>query len=124
MQLYPQLISKNPAAIAAHVVEAPFCDVGTLADYLQTSLEFAASEGDRLVSHAGVAIHASADVRRTAVWDGATIGAHSRIEDCIVCDGVTIPAGSRYERCAIAPHGGEAPRSDERVEGALLIKQF
>ena len=124
MQLYPQLISKNSAAIAAHVVEAPFSDVGTPADYLQTSLEFAASEGDRLVSPVRVAIDASADVRRTAVWDGATIGAHARLEDCIVCDDVTLPAGSRYERCAIAPYTGEALRKDERVEGALLIKYF
>ena len=128
MQLYPQLISQNPAAISAHIVDAHFRDIGTPADYLQTSLELARAEGDRLVSGTGVAIDSSADVHRTAIWDHVRIGARSRLEDCIVCDGVQLPDGSRYTHCAIAPCSGEA-RGDarvegSRVEGSLVIRPF
>ncbi|MGH9373545.1 MAG: sugar phosphate nucleotidyltransferase [Vicinamibacterales bacterium] len=122
--LYPQLISADPAAVCAHVVEAPFSDVGTPAEYLQTSVNLAAVEGDHLISSVGTEIHPSAEVRRTAVWDHVAIGAHSRLEDCIVCDGVRIPEGSRYQRCAIVPHRGDALRDGERVEGGVVVRGF
>jgi NDP-sugar pyrophosphorylase family protein len=124
MQLYPQLIRDNAAAIAAHMVDAPFSDVGTPADYLQTSLELAAVEGDHLISTRGVAIDPSAEVHGTAVWDDVTIGAKSHLEECIVCDRVQLPQGSHYRRCAIVPSRGEAPREGERLEGGVLIKSF
>ena len=124
MQLYPQLISENPAAIAAHVVNAAFKDVGTPADYWETSLEMAGVEGHRLVSKADVSIDPSADVDRTAVWDRVHIGAHARLKDCIVCDGVHLAAGSRFTRCAIVPYRGETLRADEQVVKGLVIKRF
>jgi NDP-sugar pyrophosphorylase family protein len=124
MELYPRLIRDVPGAIAAHVVEAPFKDIGTPADYLHSSLELAMAEGDRLVSRRHVVIDPTAELDRTAVWDRVTIGAHARLEECIVCDGVEIPAGARYRRCAIVPAAAAAPRADERVEGKLLIKNF
>lgn len=120
--LYPQLIEADPRAVAAHVIDAPFNDVGTPADYLHTSMALAAAEGDRMVSRTGTAIHPTAAVRRTAVWDHVTIHADATLQDCIVCDGVTIPAGSHYERCAIVKHDGRAPLADERVSGELLIR--
>jgi len=124
MQLYPKLMAEDPRAIAAHVIEAPFRDVGTPADYLQTALDLTAAEGDRLVSQAGVRVHASARVQRTAVWENVTIGADVRLDDCIVCDGAHVPDGSRYQRCAIAPHLGEAPGKGERLSGDLIIREF
>jgi mannose-1-phosphate guanylyltransferase len=124
MQLYPQLIRDDPRAIAAHVVQAPFRDVGTPADYLQTSLDLAAREGDRLVGSKGVTIAPSAELLRTAVWDDVTIGAAARLEDCIVCDRARVPEGASYRRCAIVAYEGQSPGDDERVEGTLLIKSF
>ena len=124
MQLYPQLIKEDASSIAAHVVDARFADVGAPADYLETSLELAAREGSRLVSGRGVSIDATAEVRRTAVWDRVEIAARARLEDCIVCDGVRVPEGARYRRCAIAPYRGELLRGDERIEGSLVIRAF
>jgi NDP-sugar pyrophosphorylase family protein len=123
MQLYPQLISASPRAILAHVVEAPFRDVGTPADYLQTSLELAQAEGDHLVSPA-VEVHRAAIVTRTAVWEDVRIGAGVHLDECIVCDDVEVPDGARYRRCAIVPYRGDGPRAHERVEGQLLISPF
>lgn len=124
MQLYPELIRQHPNALAAHVVEAPFRDVGTPADYLQTSLALAAVEGDRLVSASGTAIDRSALVQRTAVWDDVTIGEDARLEDCIICDGVRVPAGARYSRCALVPYRGEALQEREHVAGDVLVRPF
>ena len=124
MQRYPELMREQPDAVAAHIVDAPFSDIGTPADYLETSLALAAAEGDCLISTTGVSLDPSAVVRRTAVWDGVTIGAGAHLDECIVCDGVQVPAGARYRRAAIVRHTGRAPQGDERVEGALLVKQF
>jgi NDP-sugar pyrophosphorylase family protein len=124
MQIYPQLIKENPMSVSAFVAEAPFSDVGTPADYLQTSLALAAAEGDHLISGNSVSIDSSAQLHRTAVWDGVRIGAHSHLEDCIVCDGATLPPGSHYQRCAIVPFRGGDLREGERQEHGLLIKPF
>lgn len=123
MQRYPQLLAENPAAVAAHVVEAPFHDIGTPADYLRTSLELAAIEGDRLVSPEAV-VAPSARLTRTAVWPGARIGDHAVLDACVVCDGVTVPDGSRYHRAAIAVFGGEPLQRGERVEGSLVVRDL
>ncbi len=122
--LYPQLIRADPAAVHAHVVEVPFRDVGSPADYLQTSLDLAAIEGDRLISAVGTAIHPSADVHRTPIWDHVSVGANARLEDCIIGDGATIPGGSRFHRCAIVPYTGEPPHEGERVEGGVVVRAF
>ena len=124
MQLYPELIRENRGAIAAHIVDARFRDVGTPAEYLQSSLELAGIEGDRLVSRTDVTIDPSADLARTAVWDHVRIGAGSRLEDCIICDGVRLAEGARYARCAIAPYDGQDLRDDDRIEGPLVVSPF
>ena len=123
MQLYPALMAADPGAIAAYVVDAPFRDIGTPADYLATSLELAKIEGDRLVSP-DAAIDPSAALTRTAVWDRVRVGRDCRLEECIVCDGVSIPDGSAFRRRAIVSHRGEPLKDGERLEGGLLIRQF
>jgi NDP-sugar pyrophosphorylase family protein len=104
--LYPQLIREQAGSIGAFIVDAPFKDVGTPADYLHTSLDLAAVEGDRLISSVGTAIDPTAQVSRTAIWDNASVGAHARLDECIVCDGVSIPEGAVYQRCAMVLRDG------------------
>ena len=122
--LYPRLIRESPDSLAACIVDAPFSDIGTPADYLQTSVGLAAWEGDRLVSGAGIEIDPSATLARTAVWDNVRIGANCVLNDCIVCDGVRIGAGSRYERCALVPFAGQPIHPDERREGDLVVRRY
>ena len=124
MGLYPQLIRENARALRGYVVEAAFKDIGTPADYLQTALDLAAVEGDRMAGGADAAIDASAVVRHTAIWDGVIVGPDSHLEECIVCDGAVVPAGSEYRRCAVVPFRGQPVQPDERVEGALLVRSF
>lgn len=122
--LYPRLIDRDPGAIAAHVVEAPFRDVGTPADYVRACLELADIEGDRLVSTVGTRIDPAARLRATAVWDHVTVEAGAALDHCIVCDDVVVPAGTRAERCAIVAHGGEPADPGEEVAGGLLFRRF
>jgi mannose-1-phosphate guanylyltransferase len=124
MGLYPRLMAEDPRAIRGHVVEAPFDDIGTPADYLQTSVALVASEGDQLISRRDVTVHPSASLRLTAVWDGVTVADGCVLEESIVCDGVSLPAGSRYRRTAIVPFRGQPVRADERVESGLLLRSF
>ena len=119
--LYPRLIAEDPHAVRAFVSDAAFQDIGTPEDYLRTSLELAAQEGDRLASGARLRIDQTASAVRTVIWDDVTIGAAASLTDCIVTDGVLIPAGARYERCAILPAGACDPEAGHRIEGDLLV---
>jgi NDP-sugar pyrophosphorylase family protein len=123
-ELYPRLIAKEPAGIAAFRCGASFRDIGTASDYLATSAELAAIEGDRMASGARVRIDGSARVLRTAVWDDVTIGPGAVLEDCIVGDGAQVPGGARYTRCAIVPAGARDAAADERLDGGLLIRSI
>jgi mannose-1-phosphate guanylyltransferase len=122
--LYPRLIAGSRRAIAAHVSDAVFRDIGTPADYLATSLELAGAEGDRLAAGRGNRIDPAARVERTALWDDVTVGPGAELRECIVADRAVVPAGARYERCAIVPAGARSPAEGERVEGALLIRSI
>jgi NDP-sugar pyrophosphorylase family protein len=124
MGLYPRLIHENARAVAGYVVDAPFNDIGTPADYLQTSLRLAAEEGDRMVGTRGISVDPTALIARTAVWDDVTIGKNCTLEECIVCDGVQLPAGATYRRTALAPYAGQPLRQGERVEDGLVLRAF
>jgi NDP-sugar pyrophosphorylase family protein len=119
--LYPALIAREKASVAAFISSASFRDIGTPADYLATSAELASIEGDRMTSGERTAIDATATVLRSAVWDDVRIGAGAEIVESVVCDGVAIPAGARYRRCAIVVAAGRRPRDGERIDGDLLI---
>lgn len=122
--LYPRLMTGEARCIAAFVSGASFRDIGTPADYLATSLELAAEEGDRMAAGRRLALDPSARLARTAVWDDVTIAAGAMLTDCIVGDGAVIPQGARYDGCAIVPAQREhGPlRNGERLDGSLLIK--
>ena len=122
--LYPRLIARDGHSVGAFISNASFRDIGTPADYLDTSAQLAALEGDRMASGVRTCIDDSASVLRSAVWDDVRIGAGAEIIECIVCDGVEIPAGAHYRRCAIVPAGGRTAQTDERIDGGLLIREI
>jgi NDP-sugar pyrophosphorylase family protein len=122
--LYPQLIATDNRSVAAFVCDASFRDVGTPADYLDTSIHLAATEVDRMKAGRGGKIHPSASLVRSAVWDDVTVGPGAELTECIVCDGVEIQAGARYRRCAIVRAAGRQPKAGQRIEGNLLIADY
>ena len=122
--LYPRMMVSDRHSIAGFISDASFRDVGTPADYLETSAQLATIEGDRMASGQRLRVDATASVVRSAVWDDVTIGAGAELVDCVVCDGAHIPAGARYRRCAIVPAVGRRPGAGERLEADLLIRNI
>jgi NDP-sugar pyrophosphorylase family protein len=123
-QVYRTLLAGDPNAIGAHITTASFQDVGTPADYLETSLELAAVEGNRLVGTKGVTVESETILTDTAVWDDVVIGRGVRLDHTIVCDGARVPAGARYTRCVLLPAAGRSPGAGERIENDLLISSL
>ncbi len=120
-RLYPTLIKEQPGAVRSFVSDASFRDIGTPADYLRTSLELAAGEGDRLVSRRAD-LHPTASFERTIVWDDVTVGPGARLLNCIVGDGARIPGGVTYQDCTIIGAHRFSPAADERIAGGLLLR--
>ncbi len=121
--LYPQLMARNPQAVAAHISDASFLDIGTPRDCLDTSVALAEVEGSHLIG-GRVQIADSAVLTRTALWDDVTVGARAQLHECIVGDGVRIPDDARFERCAIVSADNQTPADDERIEHGLLIRRL
>lgn len=105
--LYPELMRAHPGSVRAHVCEAAFLDIGTPADYIETSLTLARREGR---SHEGDSI----------LWDDVRIEPGARLRRCIVTDGVRVPAGADWENMTVRLAAGEL-EPFERREGSLAL---
>jgi NDP-sugar pyrophosphorylase family protein len=97
--------------VRAYVSEAEFLDIGTPADYLDTTARVAAREGREMDVGADVHIDPSARVRRSILWDRVAIGAGAEVDECILTDDVIVPAGSRYLRQALVMANGRLSAS-------------
>ena len=122
--IYPAMIGSDPHSIGAYICNASFRDIGTPADYLDTSLQLADVEGDRLTLGLRAEIAPTASIVRTAIWDDVRIGERAELVDCIVCDGAVVPADARYRRCAIVPAAGRTAIGRQRIDGDLLVAEF
>jgi mannose-1-phosphate guanylyltransferase len=92
---YDALLAREPGAIRGFVTNARFWDIGTVADYWQTSWLWTTETNTAAsASH----ISNSAVINRSIVWNEVEIGARSVLEECIVTDGVQVAAGSQYQR--------------------------
>ena len=92
---YDALIAREPGAIRGFVTNARFWDIGTVADYWQTSWSWTTETNNVApASH----ISKSATINRSIVWNEVEIGARSVLEECIVTDGVHMAAGTQYQR--------------------------
>jgi NDP-sugar pyrophosphorylase family protein len=121
--VYPDLITGDSRSVHAFVSNASFRDIGTPADCLLTSIELAASEGDRLISQTAE-VDKTAVIQRSVLWDDVRVAAGARLTECVVGDGSVIPPDAVYEKCAIVPATGLSCASGERIEHSLLVRPF
>lgn len=106
--LYDALIADG-RRLAAHPVPGPFHDVGTPADYAATAHAIAAAEGRSPFSRgARSAVHPTARVERSILWDDVVIEAGCEVTGCVLADGVRLPAGAVLDGQAVAPAGPAA----------------
>lgn len=96
--LYDELIATRPGRVRGVVSDAAFWDVGTVADYWNTSFAIAGEPDGQGWQGVNVQLDGNARVTRSIVWDNVRIGAGSALDECIVTDGVHVPAGATYHR--------------------------
>jgi len=123
--LYATLLRESPGSIHAFRADGVFYDIGTAADYLDTSLAFAAREGreNQLVGP-GCRVSPDARLARSVLWNDVTVGDHAELIDCVVADGAKIPAEARYQGCAIVKADGREARPGEERVGDLLLARI
>jgi mannose-1-phosphate guanylyltransferase len=105
--LYTELMRTRPGLVRAHVSNATFLDIGTAADYLETSLRLAGAEGHRLASE-------------NVIWDDVVIPPGARLRRCVVTDGVRVPAHADWHESTVRVAAGDI-EAFERREGDLAI---
>jgi NDP-sugar pyrophosphorylase family protein len=85
--------------IAAHVVDGKWYELSTIPRYLDISL--AMMEGTDLFTGSGCRIDPAASVRDSVFWDEVSVAANAQLYRTIIADGVSIGEGETYENAAI-----------------------
>lgn len=117
--VYPNLIRIKPGAVRAYVTDAAFLDIGTPADYLQTSLRLGARDGGALRG-ARTRVDPSARVEDTVLWDDVDIGAGASLRGCVVADGARVPDGTAWVGVMLRPADGTLMPGERRA-GELAV---
>ena len=110
--LYDTLLTR-PGQVAAHHVAGRFHDIGTTADYLETTRAIGADEGLPSVTLGRRSVvHPSARVERSVLWDDVIVPAGCVVTDCVLADGVQLAEETMLDRQAVVsapPAPGETP---------------
>jgi NDP-sugar pyrophosphorylase family protein len=133
--LYPALIAARPGSIRAFRTRAECLDIGTPADYLETSLLVARREGvagsaPRHPAHSGghlagarADIAPDARIERSILWDDVAVGAGAMLHECIVTDGVRVPAETSWRGVTLRAADGELAPGERRI-GDLAVSNL
>jgi NDP-sugar pyrophosphorylase family protein len=116
--LYPALMRDRPGSVRIFPMAARFHDIGTPADYLETSQEFSSVENGS--SHRREGIHATARVERSVIWDDVEVEAGAALDQCVVMDGVRVPANTSWRQASLRLAAGEPMASEQRI-GDLFV---
>lgn len=117
--LYPALIARRPGAVRAFTCQAEFFDIGTPADYLETSLRLAAREGTT-PQGARTRLDPSARVERSILWDDVVVEAGAMLRESIVADGVRVPADTSWHGVILRVPTGELAPGEREIDGVAV----
>jgi NDP-sugar pyrophosphorylase family protein len=118
--LYPSLIAAQPDAVRVFETTAEFFDIGTPADYLETSLRIAEREGRDPVATSGARIDPAARIERTVLWDDVVVEAGTMLRECVVADGVRVPADTSWHGVTIRQADGELAAGEQRIDDLAI----
>jgi len=118
--LYPSLIASRPGSIRAFHASAEFFDIGTPADYLDTSLRIAEREGRGDADGAHAQVHPSARIERSVLWDDVVVEAGALLKECVVTDGARIPSDTSWHGVTIRVADGELAPGERRIDGLAI----
>jgi NDP-sugar pyrophosphorylase family protein len=117
--LYPALIDARPGAVRAVEAAASYLDIGTPADYLDSSLVIAERErGNRMGARTRVA--PDARVERSVLWDDVTVEPGVMLRECVVTDGAVVPADTSWHGVTLRTAGGALAPGERRI-GDLAV---
>ena len=106
--LYPDLIARQPGSVRAWQCDAEFLDIGTPADYLDSSLVIGEREGVAIDIGGNCDIAPSARLHRSIIWDDVVVEDGVLLRETIVTDGVRVPADTSW-------HGVILRKADEQL---------
>jgi NDP-sugar pyrophosphorylase family protein len=118
--LYTALVASRPGSIRLFSTSAEFFDIGTPADYLDTSLRLGDREGHAAGASSSTQVAPSARVERSVLWDDVVVEAGTMLRECVVTDGVRVPAGTSWHGVTIRVADGELAEGERRI-GDLAI---
>ena len=118
--LYTSLIASRPGSIRAFETRAEFFDIGTPADYLDTSLRIGERERYIRGGSTAPAIHPSARIERSVLWDDVVVEADVMLRECVVTDGVRIPADTSWHGVTIRAADGEPATGERRIDDLFI----
>jgi len=118
--LYPALIAERPGAIRAWRCAAEFLDIGTPADYLDSSLLVGGREGIGIDVGANCEVAPSARLHRSILWDDVVVEAGAMLKDTIVTDGVRVPADTSWHGVTLRRATGTLAPGERQI-GDLAV---
>lgn len=117
-ELYTSLIASRPGSVRVFETTAEFFDIGTPADYLDTSLRIGEREGR--VRHAAARIDPASRIERSVLWDDVVVEEGAMLRECVVADGVRIPADTSWHGVTIRVADGELAPGERRIEDLAI----
>jgi len=117
--IYPALWQQRPGSVRAFVTAAEYMDIGTPADYLNTSLTLATRERSSLTGRR-TRVAASARIERSVLWDDVEVGEGALLRDCIVTDGVKVPADTSWHGVALRVADDQLAPGERRVDNLAV----
>ena len=113
--LYPALIAHRPGSVRAWRCDAEFLDIGTPADYLESSLLIGAREGVAVDVGARCEIAATARLDRSILWDDVVVEAGVMLRETIVTDGVRVPADTSWNGVTLRRATGTLVEGEKQI---------
>ena len=117
--LYPALHAERRGSVRAFRTNAEYLDIGTPADYLDSSLVLAARESRQSLG-SGVRIAANARVERSILWDDVIVEAGAMLRECVVTDGARVPADTSWHGVTLRAATGTLAAGERRI-GDLAV---
>jgi mannose-1-phosphate guanylyltransferase len=118
--LYTSLIAGRPGSIRLFRTAAEFFDIGTPADYLDTSLRLDEREGHHAVAGPQTRVDSTARVERSILWDDVVVEAGTMLRECVVTDGVRVPADTSWHGVTMRVADGELAPGEHRIDDLAI----
>jgi NDP-sugar pyrophosphorylase family protein len=118
--LYTSLIRTRPGSIRLFHTASEFFDIGTPADYLDTSFRIAEREGHSTSTAPHTQIDPTAHIERSILWDDVVVEAGTMLRECVVTDGVRVPADTSWHGVTMRVAGDDLAPGERRIDDLAI----